>query len=208
MLNFINLPNLVALLILFLGIASFSRSLLRQNTSFENILVTSQEDFEVESTKLERVELVIFNPNSQGPFNPSFVRDIEVVNLQVLESDSRRLEAILAALRKAMSIDQACQDLVEDCNLKKTLWPKSLLTPQVFVTSFVSDRPIAILNFGLDHPVQISAGQEQALLNSINETLNRNGLDSSNQLTDTYILINSKVSPTFLGHVALVTALN
>ncbi len=205
MLPFVNLPNLVTLLFFFLSVVSFSHNLLKQNASFESALINSQENFEInQNTKSERVELVIFNPNSQGPFNLSFIRNIEIVNLQLPESDNRRFEVILAALRKAMGASQACKDLA-DCSIK-TLWPQSLLVPQVFVTSFVNDEPIAILNFGLDHPVEVSVGQEQALLNSINETLNRNSFN--NLLTNIHILVNGKISPTFLGHVALVPVLD
>ena len=205
MLPFINLPNLLALLFFFLSVVSFSHSLLKQNASFEDTFLNLQEDLEVDQdTQLERIELVIFNPNSQGSFNLSFVKNIEIVDLQLPESDNRRFELILAALRKVMSASQACKGLA-DCNVK-TLWPQSLLVPQVFVTSFVNDEPIAILNFGLDHLVEVSVGQERALLNSINETLNRNS--SSNQLTNIHILVNGKVSPTFLGHVALVPTLD
>ena len=206
--RFINLPNLLALLIFFLGVISFSNTLIRKNAPL-NIDINSGKNLEVEqNTKLERIELVIFNPNSQGPFNSGSVRNIEPINLQVPASDNRRLEVILATLREAMSSDQACQDLEVSCEAKKTLWPQSLLSPQAFVTNFVSGKPIVILNFGLSHPVEASVGQEQALLDSIRETLNRNGISSTGQITKIYILVNGKASPTFLGHIALVSVLD
>ncbi len=88
------------------------------------------------------------------------------------------------------------------------MWPQVLLVPQAFVTSFVSGKPIVILNFGLSYPIEVSVGQEQALLDSIRETLNRNGLNAGAQITKIHILINGEANPTFLGHVALVPVLD
>ncbi len=126
--RFINLPNLLALLILFLGVVSFSGTLIRKNAPL-NIAINSEEDSEVDQdTKLERIELVIFNPNSQGPFNSSTVRNIEPISLQMPASDNRRLEVILSTLREAMSLDKACQGLEEGpVKQKKPCGPKYFL---------------------------------------------------------------------------------
>lgn len=206
--RFINLPNLLTLLVLGAGTISFFHTTFQQKTFLEEVVVSSSKDLLSNEAKQERVELIIFNPNLQRSTR-SFIRYIEAVNLLLPQSDNRRLETILASLRDVMSEKQACQNLeMEKCRIKKTIWPIELLAPQVFVTNFISGQSIVIVNFALNATVKVSVKQEKALLNSIKETLNRNGfISNAQQLTNVYILINGEVPKTFLGHVALVPML-
>ena len=184
--SLINPANLLGLLILICGIYSYTYSLKKPSLNFAETLLADTQGVLIK----ERITLVMYSPNAS---NTQLVRNIETLETTVGFNDNRRLENILATLKS-----------------KYLLWPRNLELPQVFVSDFTSGEPIVILNFAVKTPPAISIVQEQALLRSIKETLQRSGFKHQNrkELNQIHILVNGGTSPTFLGHVALPSRLD
>ncbi len=134
---------------------------------------------ELNPQTLQEVPLVLIDANG--------LEDTVMLELSLAADDGSKLAAILAALRELM--------------LNRGTWPQALLAPQVFVTTLARQR-VAVLDFDIERPLAVTIEIERQILESVRSTTLRNGMDKLQ------ILINGKVSPTFLGHLALETSLD
>ena len=105
------------------------------------------------------------------------------VSLRAADTPPARLAATLHALRTWLVSEGA--------------WPKELGTPRVFWLGDEADGGHAALDFSLSETVEVPVTTELWLLGSIQQTAARQGV------ADTFVLVNGRVPPTFLGQVSL-----
>ena len=111
------------------------------------------------------------------------------VSLRAADTPPARLAATLRALRTWLVDEDA--------------WPRELGAPRVFwlgkagETSDKAGEGRAALDFPLLGTVTVPVTTEVWLLGSIRQTAARQGV------TDTFVLVNGRVPPTFLGQVSL-----
>ena len=108
------------------------------------------------------------------------------VSLRAADTPPARLAATLRALRTWL-IDEGA-------------WPRELGAPRVFWLGEAGDeanKGRAALDFSLSGTVKVPVTAEVWLLGSIRQTAARQGV------ADTFVLINGRVTPTFLGQVSL-----
>ena len=110
------------------------------------------------------------------------------VSLRAADTPPARLAATLRALRTWLVDENA--------------WPKELGAPHVFWLGNASGKGRVALNFSLSSGVDVPVTAEVWLLESIRQTAARQGV------ADTFVLVNGRVPPTFLGQVSLPQTLS
>lgn len=101
------------------------------------------------------------------------------LELRAADTPPARLGATLRALRSWLR--------------EESLWPQELGAPRIFWLG----EGRAALDFVLSAPPRVTVAAEMQLLESIRRTAARQGV------SEVFVLINGRVSPTFLGQIAL-----
>ncbi len=133
--------------------------------------------------------LVTPGPLATTPFRAVLIQqtDGEVrtrdVTLRAADTPPARLGATLRALRTWL--------------LETGAWPRGLGAPRVFWLGEFSGEGRAALDFSLSGTPDVPVSAEVWLLGSIRRTAARQGI------ADTFVLVNGRVPPTFLGQVVL-----
>ena len=133
--------------------------------------------------------LVTLEPLPTTPFRAVLIQqtDGEVrtrdVTLRAADTPPARLGATLRALRMWL--------------LETDAWPRELSAPRVFWLGEKNGEGRAALDFSLLGTPDVPVSAEVWLLESVRRTAARQGV------ADTFILVNGRVPPTFLGQVAL-----
>ena len=137
-------------------------------------------------------ELVTLEPLPTTPFRAVLIQQTDGelrtrdVSLRAADTPPARLAATLRALRTWL-VDEGA-------------WPRELGAPRVFwlgEAGETSSEGRAALDFPVTGKVDVPVTTEVWLLESVRQTAARQGV------ADTFVLVNGRVPPTFLGQVSL-----
>ena len=203
----INIAALTILLVTIAGYLYIQPKLQARPASYSQAIL---QDDSLDELVDARPWLVVYEMNPSPVFSDNQQRlalDSQQVDMKLPTDESKRIQAILQALKIRMSPDGCsaenaatgqCSE-VEASNSPTTqsFWPDVLGIPEVFLTDLGGGKTTVILNFPLEGEVQITVQQEEALKASIAETLLQNNINNS------LWLINDEAQPLFLQHIAL-----